>query len=418
MLTARILGFGTELVLGRTIDTNSAWLAQRLAEIGIRTTAHMVAPDDLDASRAALRWAIDGADVVLCTGGLGPTDDDLTRQALADVMGAPLESHPELLRALEEFFAARRRAMPRSNLVQALVPLGAAAIPNRWGTAPGLRAVVGRAMVFCMPGVPGEMQPMFTEEIRSHQLARTDGWVLRERVVQTFGGAEADIGEKLADLMTRGRDPEVGTVAKDAVIGVRLIATAATPDEADSLLTRDVAEVRLRLGSWVFGENDATLQARVGELLLSRGLTLATAESCTGGLITQRLTQVPGSSRYLMAGYITYSNEAKVRDLSVSPELLARHGAVSAPVAEAMASGCRARAATDYGIAATGIAGPGGGTPEKPVGLVFLALASANGVRSVELRWGSHLDRGAIRDRSAKAALNLLRLELERPDGR
>lgn len=445
-MVTHLISIGTELTLGQTVDTNSAWLSRELAAVGILVTRHVTMADELSQIVAVLRQAGAEADLVIVTGGLGPTLDDLTRQALAEAMGVPLEFRPEALADMEAFFRARNRIMPEANRVQAYVPQGGLMIENPTGTAPGIACRLGRAAVFVLPGVPSEMKVMFEQTVRPvlagegigergeargekagkvvvrqfrHLTPALAEWTrsgagqcIKSVTVQTYGMPESELGAKIADLMARGRNPNVGTTAKDAIIGVRINATADSPQEADRLIAADRVEVCRRLGDAVFGEGeDATLAGVVGERLIKRGLTLAVAESCTGGLVTKMLTDLPGSSAYLAEACVTYSNAAKMHRLGVSAQLLADFGAVSEPVAKAMAEGVRGTC--DYALAITGIAGPGGGTAEKPVGTVHFAVASKTGpTRHAMQRFvGS---REQIRDRAAKFVLNMLRLELIR----
>lgn len=416
-MRARLISVGTELVLGQTVDTNSAWLAQRLAERGIETASHETVSDDTEPIRDAITRAAGDADCVIVTGGLGPTDDDLTRHALAAAMNVELIEDPPALSQIQAFFARRRIPMPDANRRQALGPRGARLIENLRGTAPGLAATIGRATVFALPGVPGEMKAMFERDVAPALRVHAGEAVILQTVIRTCGAPESQIGQQIADLMVRGRNPNVGTTAADLIIGVRINARGRTPDEARELMRRDADEVRRRLGHVVFGEGDATLQEAVAVLLWSSGRTVATAESCTGGLIARRLTDVSGSSRYFKAGFVTYANDMKTSLLGVPADLLAARGAVSREVAEAMAVGARTRAAADYCLSATGIAGPTGGSPDKPIGLVFLGLSSAAGCVVKDIRLGDHLGRAEIRDRAAKLALNMLRLALLGRDG-
>jgi nicotinamide-nucleotide amidase len=269
--------------------------------------------------------------------------------------------------------------------------------------------------MFALPGVPAEMKAMFTAAIEPVVRAAAGEAAMVVGRLLCYGIAEAKVGELLADLMDRTRNPLVGTTASNAVISVRVVARGGNPDEARQLVESDLAEIRARLGSAVFGEGEATLQEAVARLLIQQGKTVAVAESCTGGLLAKRLTDVPGSSAYFRCGYVTYSNEAKSALLQVSPELIATHGAVSEATARAMALGCRSAAGTDFATSITGIAGPSGGSPpDKPVGLVYIGLADSNGVEVKGAILGEHLSRAEIRDRSSKAALNLLRLRLLR----
>ena len=410
-MKAQIISTGTELTIGQAVDTNSAWLSQQLAALGIECAGHMALPDDQAAITSAITIASREAEVVLVTGGLGPTPDDLTRFALADALGVEVRLDAASLAQIEEYFRRLRRPMAETNRLQAMFPIGATPIANTCGTAPGMRVRLNRAEVFVMPGVPNEMKVMFDRDIRS-ALAPGGGAVILQHTLRTFGMPEAEIGDRLSDLMRRGRNPAVGTGAADLIIAIRINARGANEAEARRLLEADAAEVRARMGNAVFGEGDDTLADAVARLLISRHKTIATAESCTGGLIGVRLTDVPGSSAYFIQGFVTYANEAKQRLLGVPAEMIAAHGAVSAEVAEAMATGCRRLAGTDYALSATGIAGPTGGTAEKPVGLVYVGLAHESGTIVKELRVGPTMPRAAIRDRTAKIALNLLRLHL------
>jgi nicotinamide-nucleotide amidase len=411
-MIARLISIGTELALGQTVDTNSAWLAQQLARAGIVCDRHVTVGDDRSVIAQIIRESAAAAPLVIITGGLGPTPDDLTRESLADVLSAPLELHESMLSQIEEFFRQRGRTMHDRNRVQAMIPVGAVPIENLRGTAPGISARIGDARIFALPGVPDEMRAMFERSVWPRIVAAADGRAIVQRVIHSFGMSESEIGHRIADLMERGRNPSVGTSAADLIISIRINAAAAPPDEAARLADSDAAEVRSRLGHCIFGEGEQSLATAVAQLLIGRGATVATAESCTGGLIATRLTDVPGSSAYFVQGLVTYANEAKERLLGVAAGLLREHGAVSEPVAEAMADRCRKISGTDYALSVTGIAGPTGATADKPIGLVYVALAGPAGVKARELRLGATLTRAQVRDRAAKAALNMLRLQL------
>ncbi|MEP0845578.1 MAG: competence/damage-inducible protein A [Phycisphaerae bacterium] len=409
---AEVLSIGTELALGQSLDTNAAWIAQRLAACGIRCRRHLTVPDEIELIRDALVTAGRAADVIVATGGLGPTADDLTRQALAEATGSTLIEDATALAQIREFFRRRGREMPERNRVQALRPECARIIENPCGTAPGVQLQLGRAQCFALPGVPSEMRAMFERDVAPRLRSVAGGSVIRSRILQTIGLPESELGARIADLMTRGRNPEVGTTAELGVIGVRINATADSPAAADSLLDEAEREIRGRLGDAVFGQDDDTLAAAVGRLLVKRGATVCTAESCTGGMIGAALTDVAGSSRYFRGAVVAYADELKTAALGVSPESLRRFGAVSEPVARAMAENARSRLHATYALAVTGIAGPTGGDAEKPVGLVYLALAGPRGTVVREHRFGEDSDRYAIRVRTVRAALAALRLEL------
>jgi len=343
----------------------------------------------------------------------------------------------------------RNIPMPEANAVQAMFPAGSTPIENTCGTAPGIRATFGRAKIYIMPGVPREMRVMYERSVapelqtrcsrcesngsssnqggsgsqysgernsqHSSEQQRDDEeehCVILARTLLTYGAGESQIGEQIRDFMRRGQNPTVGTTAHQAIISIRIHAAGVTRQEAANLLARSETEIRRRLGKLVFGQDEDTLWSVVTRLLIARGQTVSTAESCTGGLIAKCLTDTAGSSAAFIDGVVTYSNAAKTRLLGVPGELIVAHGAVSQPVAEAMAVRCRQLSNTDYAISVTGIAGPDGGSEIKPVGLVYIGLADAKGCDVRELRLGSFLTRDEIRERACKAAVNLLRLAL------
>ncbi|MBN1344147.1 MAG: competence/damage-inducible protein A [Phycisphaerae bacterium] len=409
-MKAIIISIGDELLLGRTVDTNSAWLSQQLAGLGATILAHVTVGDDQAETRDAIDQAARRADWVLVSGGLGPTPDDLTREALAEALGAPLELREEFVEQIAGFFRRFGKEMPERNKVQAMFPIGSTAIENTCGTAPGVQARLHDAEVFVMPGVPREMKIMFERDAVPQLSARSGGKVILTETLWTFGQGESTVAARIADLMERGRNPAVGTTAYDAKIGVRIFSGGNTRAEAERLLEATADEIRARLGALVYGRGEETLADAVGVLLRERGQTVATAESCTGGLIAKTLTDVSGSSAYFLSGVVTYSNAAKTALLGVPADLIAEHGAVSSEVAEAMVIGCRGRAGADWALATTGIAGPTGGTAEKPVGLVYVGLDGPDGCQVREYRLGEHLGRDDVRSRSRWAALSLLRL--------
>ncbi|MEW6199024.1 MAG: competence/damage-inducible protein A [Planctomycetota bacterium] len=410
--TAWIVSIGTELTLGRALDTNANWLAGRLAELGYRATRFVVVPDDEPAIRAALYEAAEHAELVMATGGLGPTEDDLTRGALAAAAGVPLVLDEVSLEQMRAFFARRGRVMPEANRVQAYIPQTGTALANACGTAPGIRMVLKGTPCYVMPGVPFEMRAMFDGLVAPELRERSRGAVLRTRELRTYGLPESTLGERIADLMRPGGRVTVGTSAGYGLITIRLSAAAADPAQADALLDETEAELRRRLGAVVYGRDSDTLAGVVGRLLESRGRTVATGESCTGGLIAKLLTDTPGSSRYFRGGIVAYANDAKERVLGVSPTDLASHGAVSAVVARAMATGAARALGADYGLGVTGIAGPEGGSAEKPVGLVYIGHCGPRGADAVEYRFGGDAPREAIRLRAAWAALDWVRQDL------
>lgn len=401
--TAAILSVGDELTLGQKLDTNSQWVAQRLADAGVLVAIKMTVPDDLGAIAARFRELSRAHDVVISTGGLGPTLDDLTRGALAEAMGEGLVEDAVALAEIRAWFAGAGRVMAEANRVQALRPVSAVCLSNEMGTAPGLGAVCGGADVFCLPGPPREMRPMFERCVAP---ALRPDRVVVTRVLQTVGLGESAIADLLGGLMDRGRNPLVGTTASGGVVSCRLRYEGTDRVEAERLLNETDDLVRERIGASVFAEGERSLAETVLGLLRRRGERVATVESCTGGLIGQMLTDVPGAADAYVGGWVTYTNEMKMREVGVEPAVFAAHGAVSEACCRAMAEGGLARSGADYALAVTGVAGPSGGSEEKPVGTVWVGLASRAGTRAERFLFKG--DRQMVRLRSAVAGLAML----------
>jgi len=408
---AEILTVGTELLLGQIVDTNASWIAQRLAEAGIDVFYESTVGDNAGRIQAALRHALARADAVLLTGGLGPTEDDLTREAVAGVLGRALRPDPEILTHIERRFAHRRIPMPASNRKQALVPEGAEVLPNANGTAPGLFLRDQGRCVVCMPGVPAEMKPMLQDQVipRLRALFGIRGRIV-SRVLKTCGVSESRVDQAIGDYFREMRNPTIGVLAHAGEIHVRLTCKGEDPARIDAMLDELEAKIRERLGPLIFGRDEERLEAVVGGLLRARQETLAVAESCTGGLIASRITDVAGSSEYFERGIVAYDPGAKEQVLGVAEELIRECGVVSPEVARAMAQGVRRTAGTAYGLATTGVAGPSGGTPETPVGLVFVGLSWGDGVLVREFRF--HGGREQIKYRASQMALETLRRHL------
>jgi nicotinamide-nucleotide amidase len=411
IMKTEILSIGSELTSGQNLDTNSQWLSQRLAEIGIAVGWHTTIADHLDANVAAFRIAVERAQLVIITGGLGPTQDDLTREALARMAGVELTFHQESFEQIQQMFARRSRTMPERNRVQALFPAGADPLPNAVGTAPGIWMRVGTCIVAAMPGVPSEMHAMFEAQVKPRLLGLgLEGGVLVQRKINCMGAGESTVEAKLLDLTRRGHVPEVGITVSDATISLRILARATSVEEARGQIEPVEKLIRERLGSLVFGVEDEELQDAVLRLLAERRRTLATAESVTAGLVAHCIGRVPGASDWFRGGIVAYQNRVKVELLGVPQTLIDEHDVVSGPVAEAMAVGCRARLGADLAVSTTGIAGPGGGSAEKPVGLVFVGLAWDGGCESHSFSWIG--TRHEIQSRTAKLALNRVRMHL------
>lgn len=411
-MRAELISVGTELLLGQIVDTNAAYLAQRLAEVGIDVYYKQTVGDNPTRIEEAVRLALSRADVVVMTGGLGPTEDDLTVATVAGTLGLNLVHDDAVAAHIRQFFETRHRVPPDSVFKQALVPRGARIMPNSRGTAPGVHLEYKGRMIVIMPGVPYEMKGMMEDYVLPNLRERTGGVAIRSRVLRITGEGESAVEQRIRDLLHQTL-PTIAPYAKLGEVHLRVTAKGA-PEEVDAALARGEAQIRERLGDLVYGTDDQTLEAVVGDLLTARRLTIAVAESCTGGLIAERLTNVPGSSAYFLEGVVAYSNAVKQHHLDVDAALLERYGAVSAEVAEAMAAGIRRRSGATVGLSVTGIAGPDGGTPEKPVGLVYLALAAGSGVEHRRLSFGPEAGRQGIRALAAQAALNLVRLHLLR----
>lgn len=405
-----LVTIGDELVLGETLDTNGAWLGRRLASEGFRVARHVTVGDDVWAIRDAVEGALVRTGTVLCTGGLGPTEDDLTRPAVAGLFGRDLHVDHAVLEMIRERFARLDRPMPERNRTQAEVPDGARILPNRHGTAPGLVLEDGDRMAILLPGVPSEMRALMEEQVLPLLRAR---WRVRlrpilHRTLRTTGVPESRLAEQLEGLEDEIAPLTLAYLPASAGVDLRLTSWGAM-DESDAERALDAAEtlVRARTGDAIYARNGEDLAEVVGRELANRNLTVSLAESCTGGLIAKRLTDVPGSSAYLLSAIVAYANSVKEALLGVRRQTLEAHGAVSRETAREMALGAIDAASADLGLSVTGIAGPGGGTPEKPVGTVWIAVASRDG-HTEERMFRLSGDRQGIRDRAAQAALAML----------
>ena len=415
--TAEILAVGSELLTPHRIDTNSLHLTEQLNALGIDVRFKGVVGDDPDALAGAFRTALSRADLVISTGGLGPTADDLTREAVALVLGRALVRDASVEAAIRRRFEQRRLHMPDGNLKQAEVPAGGEALPNPNGTAPGIWVAHGEQIIVLLPGPPREMREIYNAHVAGRLQARTGGRQVRRRVIRIAGRAESHVDEIAAPLYTPWASSNIpiqtSILASPGQIELHLSARGDDLPAIDRALDAGVRTLADALAPAVFSVDGRSLEAVVGELLLARRWTLAVAESCTGGLVGARLTDVPGSSAWFAGGVIAYANESKLRDLDVDAALLDRHGAVSEPAADAMADGVRARFATEAAISITGIAGPDGGTPDKPVGTVAIAMRAGQARRVRTFRFAG--DRQMVRQQSVIAALEMLRQALIAP---
>ena len=410
---AAIVAVGSELLETTKLDTNSLFITEQLNGAGIDVVSKHIAGDDRAVLTRVLRSALDGADLLIVCGGLGPTDDDLTREAVAEVLGRPLAEDPAIVEHLRRRYASRGLStpMPLNNLRQAQVPAGAIVLDNPSGSAPGLWMDHGAQAVVLLPGPPRELKPMMTALAETRLRARASGVSIVRRMLRVSGRFESHVDQAMHPLYQEwaaAAPPIAATIlASLGQIELHLSVRHASRETGAALLERAVAQAVGVLGEDVFSTDGRRLEEVVGEALAARGLWLAAAESCTGGLVTSRLTDVAGSSRYVGASIVAYANEAKTSLLGVPAALLAEHGAVSEPVARAMAEGIRARARADLGLGITGIAGPGGGSPEKPVGTVAVALAGPDGTAARTFKFFG--DRELVKFQASQAALDMVR---------
>jgi nicotinamide-nucleotide amidase len=407
-LAVELIAVGTELLLGQLTDTNTVFVAQSLASAGIDVYGTHAIGDNRARIASAMRAALERVDGVITTGGLGPTVDDLTKEAANDALGLDLELHEPSLKQMQEFFAHIGREMRENNRKQAYVPRGSLVLENPRGTAPGFVAFnASGKFIACMPGVPREMRPMLTDLLipfLRERYAIVDG--IYTRVLHTVNLGESEIDHRIDDLFRAGENPKIAVLAHEGLCDVKIMAKARSAEEAQTMLAPVEAQVRERLDGFIFGADDTTLAAAVHALLQPSGKTIAVAESCTGGRIAAALTAVPGASRSFLGGIVAYDNAVKTEELGVSEATLERFGAVSEETAIEMARGARERLATSYAIATTGIAGPDGGTAEKPVGLAWFATDAEGEMHTYQFNFRG--DRDAVQRRASVMALGLV----------
>jgi nicotinamide-nucleotide amidase len=411
MLSAEIIAIGSELLTPDKTDTNSLWLTEKLNDIGIDVKLKTIVGDDGARLEETVRDALRRSDIVITTGGLGPTEDDITRVFTARALGRELIYHDEIERHLRERFKAWGREMPDINKRQAYIIDRAAVLPNPNGSAVGMLAEFDGKMLAILPGPPRENQPMFTEHVFPKLKAIAGEIYVRRRLIKVSGKGESAVDEIAAPIYTAYPDVQTSILFNRSEVEIHVAATADNPETAQSTADKVANELVAALGSAVFSAHGESMEEVVGNRLKELGQTVSVAESCTGGLICSRLTDVPGASAYFLQGAITYSNEAKTRTMGVDPAILEEYGAVSAECVEAMAAGMRERAGTDHAISVSGIAGPDGGTDEKPVGTVFIGYAGPRGVKSLKIVLPG--DRYLIRWRASQAALDYLRRQVK-----
>lgn len=406
---AEILCVGTELLLGDIVNTNAAFLSERLAALGICVYRHTAVGDNPKRLEAALKSALDSADLVITSGGLGPTYDDLTKETVASCLGLPLEEHAESLTRIKDYFARTGRVMTENNKKQAMMPKGAHVFNNNYGTAPALAIYKeeNNKTVIMLPGPPGELIPIFNEEVTPYLKERTESVLVSENV-HIFGMGESAVEEKIRSIMTDSVNPTVAPYCKEGEVRLRVTAKAENETDARKMCDEMIKRIlESEVGRYVYGINVDSIERALVDALHEHSLTLCTAESCTGGLIAERITAVAGCSDVFFGGCVTYTNEIKQMLLGVSAETLEAHGAVSSATAMEMARGARERLGTDIAVSATGLAGPGGGTPETPVGTVFIGVSTKDGESFRKLTLSPMRSRDYIRKVSATNALDM-----------
>jgi len=413
MKKASIVSIGNELLSGQIVDTNAAYLSERLLSIGIPVVSFYTVGDDLDSIVRALHLASEDGDIIVISGGLGATDDDVTRQALAKFLGGELQLQSELLEKIQGAFVCRGRSMSERDKIQAYMPEGAKALENKLGIAPGIKAGYRGKLFFILPGVPAEMKEMFEEQVLPPILSSTEdsgGQAIVVRKLRCFGAGESAIADLVGDVMKRGRNPLINCTAEHGVITLHIVAAAKDKSTAEQMAEKDEKMLRKYLGELVYGVGEQTLAEVVGEELARQKKTIAVAESCTGGALSKLITDVAGASRYFTYGWVTYSDKAKTSELGVSKDLIEKYGAVSEQAAKAMAEGARKRAKADFAVGITGIAGPSGGNEQKPVGLVYISVSADNYTEIKRFIFPGN--RQLIQFRAALTGLNMLRLRL------
>ncbi|MCB2311283.1 competence/damage-inducible protein A [Clostridium tagluense] len=408
-MKAEILAVGTEILLGDIVNTNAQYIAKRLADLGIVVYHQSVVGDNPERLLEAYRLAFSRADLVITTGGLGPTKDDLTKEVAFEYFGKKSVVHEASMKIIEGYFKEMDKPMAKSNVKQAYFPVDAVILPNNNGTAPGCIIEENGKIVALLPGPPREMKPMFEEAVVPY-LEKFQQGVLVSKVLRVIGVGESSAEEMIEDILDKQTNPTVAPYAKDGEMLFRITAKANTKERGIKLIEPMEAAIRSRLGNNIYGEGDITLENVLGQILINKKLTIATAESCTGGMVAAKLINYPGISSVFMDGVVTYSNEAKINRLGVSIETLDTYGAVSSEVAAEMAQGIAKTAGTNIGISTTGIAGPDGGSIEKPVGLVYVGLSINGEVKTKMLKLSG--DRQKIRERATMQLLDWLRREL------
>ena len=407
-MVVELISVGTELLLGNIVNTNARYLSEKCAMLGLSVYYQTTVGDNRDRMAGVIKAALDRADMIILSGGLGPTEDDITKEVCAEVMGCGLVEDPSVKAHLEEWYKLRMKSeLPDSNWGQALVPEGATVFENNNGTAPGLAIEKDGKIAILLPGPPGEMYPMFEEQVCPYIQGKQSG-IIRSQMIKICGYGESKVEEMLLDLIDGQTNPTIATYAKTKEVHIRVTARAETDEDAKKILKPVVKEIKKRFGIAVYTTDEKeTLEDVVVRLLAKYDLTVTTAESCTGGLLAGRLVNVPGASEVFRQGFITYSNKAKRKQLDVSKTTLKKYGAVSEQTAKEMATGGVFATDADICIAVTGVAGPDGGTAEKPVGLVYIACYMKDSVQVEEYHFNGNREK--VREQTVVQALDLLR---------
>lgn len=405
-MNAELLAVGTELLMGQIANTNAQYISSKLPYAGINVYYHSVVGDNAKRLKECLNIALKRSDVVIITGGLGPTQDDITKETVSEVLNSKLVLHTEILEKMEAFFKNLNRPMSSNNVKQALLPEGCIIIKNKNGTAPGCIIESNGKIVALLPGPPSEMKPMFDETLMNYFLKKSDCF-LESKFLKIFGIGESSMEEKISDLVTKQSNPTIAPYAKEGEITLRVTARYKKDIKNEDLISPVIENIKELLGDYVYSIDNENIQTVVAKLLLENNLTISIAESCTGGLVSSKLTEIPGISKVFDRNIISYSDKSKVESLKIKQETLNQYGAVSREVAIEMAENVRNIANTDIGLSLTGIAGPDGGSDDKPIGLVYLALADGNNTQCKELRlWG---ERDRIRNNTSLHALDMVR---------
>lgn len=410
-MNCTILTVGTELLMGQIVNTNAAFLSKELNEIGVNVLYHLTVGDNPNRLQKIFKDALKFSDIIITTGGLGPTQDDLTKEIISKALGRELVLHQPTYDKIKGFFEKINREMTINNKKQAFIPNDSIILDNQKGTAPGFIIEVDEKIVISLPGPPREMKSLFLNSVKSYLQSKTK-FKIKSKMVKFFGIGESSLETALEDIITNQTNPTLATYAKDGELSLRITARGETFEEIDFLLNPIVDEVEKRLGEKIYSYDNETLEEVVGDMLISNNITISLAESCTGGLLASKLTSISGISKVLDRGIVTYSNTAKIQELNVDENILEKHGAVSEETATAMAQGLKDITKSDICLSVTGIAGPTGGTSEKPVGLVYIGIVTDKG--TFVKRMNLNGDRNKIRNYTTLAALNLVRKTIKK----